>query len=274
MEKTPINCSNIRDLPKPDFIKWLVEEEDVLIAGVSTRCFRLEGDIDEEALQRWALHVRRHYIRDDELSDYVSFYETSTEEYLRDSCIPDIPQIMSGDFAEIMISDLLQFVEGYGVPRFKQHGRTDKNSSEHGSDVIAYKITDPEKPNASDELLAIEVKSRSASTDLTKAISDASKDSKKDRSRVAMTLSYYSMRSLKSGDKQTSAELRRFLKASEHPFIESFGIGAVAGVKNAKRQLDGRDASEFLINQNDRVFIIHKAHLMDLIREVYSRCIQ
>ena len=181
---------------------------------------------------------------------------------------------MGGDFAEIMISDLLQFVEGYEVPRYKQHGRTDKNSSEHGSDVIAYKITDPEKPNASDELLAIEVKSRSASTDLTGAISEASKDSKKDRSRVAMTLSYYSMRSLKSGDRQTSAELRRFLKASEHPFIESFGIGAVVGVKNAKRQLDGRDASEFLINQNDRVFIIHKNHLMDLIREVYSRCIR
>lgn len=48
----------------------------------------------------------------------------------------------------------------------------------------------------------------------------------------------------------------------------------MVGVKNAKRQLDGRDASEFLINQNDRVFIIHKNHLMDLIREVYSRCIR
>lgn len=274
MEKSLINCSNIRDLPEPDFIKWLVEEKDVLIAGVSTRCFRLEGNIDEKALQRWALHVRRHYIRDDELSDYVSYYGISPEEHLRDRCVPDIPQIMSGDFAEIMISDLLQFVEGYEVPRYKQHGRTDKNSSEHGSDVIAYKVADPEKPNTTDELLAIEVKSRSASADLTGAISEASKDSKKDRSRVAMTLSYYSMRSFKSEDWQTSAELRRFLKASEHPFTESFAIGVVAGVENVKFQLDGKNAFDFLIHQNDRVFIIHKDHLMDLIREVYSRCVQ
>ena len=98
---------------------------------------------------------------------------------------------MSGDFAEMLISDLLQFVEGYEVPRYKQHARKDRNSSEHGTDVIAYKVENPDMPSENDELLAVEVKSRSASSGLSTALSEAAKDSPKDRSRVAMTLAYY-----------------------------------------------------------------------------------
>ena len=273
MDSTYIGRSNIRDLPEPVFIKWLVYEEDVQIEGAVTRCFRLDGSIDERSLQEWALHIRRHYIRDDELEDYSSFYEIDPATYLRASCIPDVPRIRGGDFAEIIISDLLQFIEGYEVPRYKQHGRSDKNNSEHGTDVIAYKLVDPLKPNLKDELLAVEVKSRSSSTALSDAISEAAKDSPKDRSRLAMTISYYSRRSLESGDDRTSAELKRFLCASERPFIESFAIGAIAGVKDAKRQIGFKNADDFFLSKNDKVFIIHRPHFMDLIHSVYERCV-
>lgn len=269
----PISCSNIRDLPRPDFIEWLVEEDDVRIDGVATKCFRIEGVADDDALRSWALHVRRHYIRDDELDRYAEYYGVGPENYLREHCIPDIPQIMSGDFAEILISDLLQFIEGYEVPRYKQHARKDRNSSEHGTDVVAYKIANPETPSRSDELLAVEVKSRSASNGLSTALSEAARDSPKDRSRVAMTLAYYSRCSLEAGDMRTAAEMKRFLKASEHPFRESFGIGAVAGVKDAGRHLKGKSATDLFIKQGDRVFIVHGANLMNLIRDVYNRCV-
>ena len=82
MGEVPINRFNIRDLPKPDFIEWLVEEDDVRIDGAVTRCFRIEGVMDDGALQRWALHVRRHYIRDDELDRHVEFYDLDRESYL------------------------------------------------------------------------------------------------------------------------------------------------------------------------------------------------
>lgn len=260
-------------MPRPDFIEWLAEEDDVRIDGVVTRCFRINGTVDDGALRSWALHVRRHYIRDDELDEYVEYYGLDRKSYLRDFCIPDTPQIMSGDFAEILISDLLQFVEGYEVPRCKQHARKDRNSSEHGTDVIAYKVENPDMPSKSDELLAVEVKSRSASSGLSTALSEAAKDSPKDRSRVAMTLAYYSRCSLESGDMRTAAEMKRFLKASERPFCESFGIGAVAGVEDAGRHLKGKTAADLFIRQGDKVFIVHGAHLMDLVRDVYSRCV-
>lgn len=274
MNNTVIGLSNIRDLPKPAFISWLIEERDVLIVGASMRCFRIEGRIDDKMLQEWALHIRRHYIRDDELIDYANYYELPVEQHLREYCIPNMPQIRGGDFAEILISDLIQFIEGYEVPRYKQHGREDKNRSEHGTDVIAYKLSNPKIPSTKDELLAVEVKSRSASTDLKGAITEAARDSLKDRSRTAMTLRYYARRSRAAHDTQTSMELKRFLHASEHPFKETFAIGAVAGVVNAQTHLANKSASDLMISHGTKIFVIHRAKLMELVHNVYNRCVQ
>lgn len=272
MSDTTINCSNIRELPKPCCIDWLVREDNVSIDDADVKCFRIEGSIDENALKKWALHIRRHYLRDDELKSYVEFFGIDAADHLRKDKIPDVPQIRGGDFAEIIISDLVQFVEGYEVPRYKQYGREDKNSSGHGTDVIAYKLDNPKKPLISDELLAIEVKSRSSSADLKGAIVEAAGDSLKDRSRTAMTLAYYAERSLRAGDTRTSSEMKRFLHASEHPFQEAYAIGAVVGIKDAERHLQGKNAAELLINNKESVFIVHRAHLMELIHEVYNRC--
>ena len=274
MNNTVIGSSNIRDLPKPAFISWLIEETDVLIAGVSMRCFRIEGRIDDKILQEWALHIRRHYVRDDELTNYVNCYEVPIEQHLREDCIPNVPRIRGGDFAEIVISDLIQFIERYEVPRYKQHGREDKNRSGHGTDVIAYKLSDPKIPSENDELLAVEVKSRSASTDLKGAITEAAEDSLKDRSRTAMTLAYYAERSLRACDTRTSQELKRFLHASEHPFKETFAIGAVAGLVNAQRHLANKSASDLMIRHDTKIFVIHGAKLMELVNNVYNRCVQ
>ena len=104
MANTAINQSNIRELPRPCFVDWLVREDEVSIEGCSVECFRLKGAIDDAALVEWARHIRRHYIRDDELREYSEFFEIGENEYLRENVIPDVPQIMAGDFAEIVIS--------------------------------------------------------------------------------------------------------------------------------------------------------------------------
>lgn len=272
MQDSFITSSAVQTLSEPVFLKWLVREDEVTIEGADVECFRIEGQINEDALQDWALHIRRHYVRDDELKNYIEYYSQDAKSYLTGFKIPDVAQIRGGDFAEIVISDLLQFIDGYTVPRYKQHGREDKNRSGHGTDVIAYKVRDPKKPSDEDELMAIEVKSRSSTTDLSGAISEASKDSRKDRSRLAMSLCYYSEKSLLQGDCKTSEEIRRFLDAAEHPFTEKFAIGAVVGIEDAKAHLE-KHSSELLINAGDSIFILHCSHLMELIHKIYDRCI-
>ena len=87
-----------------------------------------------------------------------------------------------------------------------------------------------------------------------------------------MTLAYYGKRSLDAGDVLTSSELKRFMKASEHPFKEAFAIAAIAGIGNAERHLKGLSASDLRVAKGETVFVIHKSHLMDLIHEIYNRC--
>lgn len=62
----------------------------------------------------------------------------------------------------------------------------EKNESEHGTDVIAYRFfTDEKKPHKNDELVAIEVKALLSSKEAGKVIKDAVDDSKKDEHRVS-----------------------------------------------------------------------------------------
>ena len=92
MNDTTINCSNIRELPKPCCIDWLVREDSVSIDDADVKCFRIEGSVDENALQKWALHIRRHYLRDDELKSYVEFFVKIKSQMFRRSEVETLPR--------------------------------------------------------------------------------------------------------------------------------------------------------------------------------------
>lgn len=53
--------------------------------------------------------------------------------------------VRSADITEILISDLLEFVHQYSVPRYKLKNRSGKNNSQQGTDVIAYKYKNEDK---------------------------------------------------------------------------------------------------------------------------------
>ena len=66
------------------------------------------------------------------------------KQYLHDYVIPQKGEelgatVRSADITEILISDLLEFVHQYSVPRYKLKNRSGKNNSQQGTDVIAYK---------------------------------------------------------------------------------------------------------------------------------------
>ena len=74
--------------------------------------------------------------------------------------------VRSADITEILISDLLEFVHQYSVPRYKLKNRSGKNNSQQGTDVIAYKYKNEDKtPNDKDELVAAEVKAPLSNTE-------------------------------------------------------------------------------------------------------------
>jgi len=133
----------------PGYIKWLISEQSVRLEdGIAISCYKLDYSIDDDLFDEWALHIRRHYESDDELKESLIATSLSIEEYLKTFVIPQKsdpfgPTSRSNDFTEIMISDLVEFINGYTVPRCKQDNRSGKTNSAHGTDILAYKFHKP-----------------------------------------------------------------------------------------------------------------------------------
>ena len=144
---------------------WLIEEKGVVINGTNeVISYRIDYSDNSTVIDDWALHIRRNYIKDQDLIESASINGLTIEQYLKKYIIPQKGEPLgatarSGDIAEIVVSDLLEFVMGYTVPRYKQMNRSGKNNSEHGTDIIGYKFYKIDKsPNDKDELVATEVK--------------------------------------------------------------------------------------------------------------------
>lgn len=66
-------------------------------------------------------------------------------EYVRDVLFPDGkvapgPSTRSGDFAEILVADYIEFVLGYWCPRDRYKGRFNHNDSTKGADIIGFRF--------------------------------------------------------------------------------------------------------------------------------------
>ncbi|MCF7955781.1 MAG: hypothetical protein K9M75_08270 [Phycisphaerae bacterium] len=79
---------------------------------------------DDDILRDWAKHFRNHYCSDDEIDDLRDGTGLSRSDYLTNMVFPDSskgfgPRIRSGDFAEILVADFLEYIMQYWVPRFR-----------------------------------------------------------------------------------------------------------------------------------------------------------
>ena len=147
-------------MEKPQYIDWIVEETGIVIKDdIPLKCYKIDYKDDESILDDWALHIRRNYIEDTELKEDADDNAMTIEQYLHDYVIPQKGEelgatVRSADITEILISDLLEFVHQYSVPRYKLKNRSGKNNSQQGTDVIAYKYKNEDKtPNDKDELV-------------------------------------------------------------------------------------------------------------------------
>lgn len=230
-------------MDRPQYVNWIVREAGVVFEDQQPlNCYRLSYVIDDAILDDWALHIRRHYVPDDELEEDAALNKLTVEEYLRQYVIPQKgepfgPTARSNDISEILFADLFEFILNYEVPRCKQHNRSGKNESEHGTDIIAYRFfAEGKAPHKNDELVAIEVKALLSSNEAGKVIKDAVTDSKKDEDRVSHTLNYY-RKKLRFMGKSTEAEdVARFQQKTEYPYRTSYVGAAISSLLSVYRR--------------------------------------
>ena len=266
---------------QPKYINWFVEENAVTLAdGVPISCYRLDYSLDETAYCEWALHLRRHYESDNELAESLKTVGMSVEEYLRTYIIPQKddafgPTARSNDFTEIMISDLLEFIHGYTVPRCKQWNRSGKNQSEHGTDILAYKyVKSSQNPSNKDELLAVEVKA-GLTSDAYDPITNAVADSLKyDEVRHAFTLNFY-RKQLRHLNNCQADEIARFQQKSEHDFIITYVAAAIISRDKIDDDIImGVRGDDLQLHAENKIFLIHGKKLMTLAHEIFERCVK
>jgi hypothetical protein len=101
------------------------------------------------------------------------------------------PAVRSGDFAEILIADLLEYQFGFWVPRTRYADKSIGDESSKGTDVLGFKfVRDDLVPSAEDILVVAESKAQmsgaKAKPCLQAAVSDSAKDAlRKSESRNA-----------------------------------------------------------------------------------------
>ena len=116
-------------MERPLYINWLVNEDGVTFEdGVALKCYKLSYESDEAVFDDWALHIRKHYVEDDELIEDSTITGLSVEDYLRKYIVPQKQEAFgstarSKDISEILFADLFEFVLNYEVPRCKQYNR-------------------------------------------------------------------------------------------------------------------------------------------------------
>lgn len=262
---------------KPLFTAWLEAEQCTFRDGTKVYCWCLDWTCSDCVLDKWALHLRRHYISDNILEHRVMARQTTSDQYLPLRVVPDIPSIRSGDFAEILISDVLQYLYGLAVPRYKQCNRKDKNASEHGSDVIAYQLKNVNSTSTSDKLFVFEVKSNASKTgdaEFIKTVKKATKDSKKDPNRVPMTLQYMIDEATDVNDQATQKNLQRFTDMGGSPYQKIFGSAVATSHVKPIDALSCKAPNDVGLSAFSPLIVVHASRLMDLVNSLYGRMTQ
>ena len=267
-------------MERPQYINWIVREDGVVFEDQHPlNCYRLSYVIDDAILNDWALHLRRHYVPDNELNEDAAVNNLTVEEYLRQYVIPQKeepfgPTARSNDISEILFADLFEFVLNYEVPRCKQYNRSGKNESEHGTDIIAYRFfNDEKKPHKNDELVAIEVKALLSSKEACKVIKDAVGDSKKDEHRFSHTLNYYRKKLRSMGKTSEAEDIARFQQKTESPYKTSYVGAAISSLPSIEKEvIVGIRGTDLELKTDQSVFYVHGADLMSLAHQVFERC--
>jgi hypothetical protein len=231
---------------------------------------------DPALLSAWARHFREQYVVDGQLPALVAGTGMTHSQYVRDVVFPDRtappgPSTRSGDFAEILVADYLEFVLGYWCPRDRYKGRFNRNDSTKGADIIGFRFVADGEVNPADELFVVEAKAGLTATAANR-LQDAVTDSLKDALRAAMTLNALKQRMLDRGEMAGVNRVQRFQNEADVPFTRFNGAAAVLDDRIlATTDLAAVDAAAHGNARRLRLIVIQGAAMMDLVHALYER---
>lgn len=266
---------------KPAHVDCLEPDENIITGeGREVSHLRLHVLDDSGLMSSWAKYFREHYCLDEELDALRDGTGLSREEYLLQLVFPDRsdppgPSIRAGDFAEILVSDYLEYVRGFWVPRQKYAEKAVRNESVKGVDILGFHLVEPDPTNGNpqDVLIAFEVKAKLSGREYDDTLQDAIDHSKKDYYRRALTLNATKRRLRVLGNIQESLVVQRFQNPSDHPY--SYQSGAAAVLNETVFDIEGiaqsTNTSGHPNEEKLELLVIRGNELMSLVHALYAR---
>jgi len=135
------------------------------------------------------------------------------------------PPTRAGDFAEILLSDYLEWKLGFWVPRERWNSKPTRDESVKGCDVIGFKIFDPKKASPKDVLAILE--SKAGLSKASNRLQDAVNDSAKDHLRIDESLNFLRQRLLEQAMAEEADRVERFQNPVDLPYKESAAAAAL-----------------------------------------------
>lgn len=267
-------------MAKLRYVQWLNKSPSVLSTqdGRNIEIWEFNYQNNNAVLSEWATHFRNMYCSDSEI-DTLRTSLVSRKDFLLNEKFPDSgrggAKIRSGDFAELLIADLLEYLEDYWVPRTRYDRKTRRNTSTFGCDVIAMKQMDPSKPSSKDVILVVEVKAQfnqNKKISISPRLQDAVDDSKKDPIRRGESLLAMKARFIDRGDNASVKKIGRFQEISNYPCVEQYGAAACfTDNKFDVKKISSTDASSYPQNNSLRLLVIRGKNMMDFANALYER---
>lgn len=248
--------------------------------GVAIAVYELDIDhADDPALTTWAKHFREHYCLDSQIDRLRRGTKKSRAQYLTDLVFPDKsedfgPATRSGDFAEILIADLLESQLGFWAPRTRYGDKLVRNESPKGSDVLGFKFggQGPSTPSRKDILISFESKAQLSGKKAKARLQDAVNDSAKDVYRISESLNAMKRRLIARTDEDGADRVERFQDGLEVPYIRMSGAAAIfcSSVYDAGH-ISKTDCTGHENFDNLMLVVVHSAMLMTFVHALYER---
>lgn len=266
-------------MTKPTYLDYLQLSKSTVttVDGLTVPVWELSIPSDGACLTSWAHHFRQHYCLDAEIDAFREGTGLTRGQYLLNYVFPDSkekpgPSIRSGDFGELLISDYLEFIMGYWVPRGKYGHKESRNESAKGADILGFRVININVSSPKDELLTYEVKAQLTDAKYTERLQVAVNDSSKDYVRAGTSLNAAKQRLIRSGNMVDAARIARFQNINDNPFVFKSGAAAVlCGVAFDEIELSKTKTSAHSNKENIEMVVVRGKDLMTLAHALYQK---